>query len=87
MIVVDSNIIGYLYLKSERSSQVERVLRKDAQWAAPLLWRSNGVRLALLHYYNALAHMEVRSIFLSLSSGNLGSLPSCYVALKSGSLK
>lgn len=40
MIVVDTNIIAYLYLESGRSSQVEQVLEKDAQWAAPLLWRS-----------------------------------------------
>lgn len=40
MIVVDSNIIGYLYLSSERSSQAEEALRKDSQWIAPLLWRS-----------------------------------------------
>jgi predicted nucleic acid-binding protein len=40
MIVVDSNIIGYLYLSSERSCQAEQAFRKDPQWAAPLLWRS-----------------------------------------------
>jgi predicted nucleic acid-binding protein len=40
MIVVDTNIIAYLYLESGRSSQVEQLLKKDAQWAAPLLWRS-----------------------------------------------
>ena len=40
MIVVDTNIIAYLYLESERSSQAERLLEKDTQWSAPLLWRS-----------------------------------------------
>ena len=40
MIVVDTNVIGYLYLKSERSASAERALQKDAEWAAPLLWRS-----------------------------------------------
>ena len=40
MIVVDTNIIGYLYLTSSHSIQAEQVLVKDPLWAAPLLWRS-----------------------------------------------
>jgi len=40
MIVVDTNIIGYLYLNSARSGQVEKALLKDEDWAAPVLWRS-----------------------------------------------
>ena len=40
MIVVDTNIIGYLYLAGDRSAQVEQVLLKDPLWSAPLLWRS-----------------------------------------------
>lgn len=39
MIVVDTNLIGYLYLTSEHSRQAELVLRKDPFWSAPLLWR------------------------------------------------
>ena len=40
MIVVDTNVIGYLYLSSAYSEQAERALLKDVEWAAPLLWRS-----------------------------------------------
>ena len=40
MIVVDTNIIGYLYLTSDHSSLAEQALLKDPLWAAPLLWRS-----------------------------------------------
>jgi predicted nucleic acid-binding protein len=39
MIVVDTNVIGYLYLSSEKSELVERILLIDAEWAAPILWR------------------------------------------------
>jgi len=40
MIVVDTNIIGYLYITSDRSTQAEEALLKDSHWIAPLLWRS-----------------------------------------------
>ncbi len=49
MIVVDTNIIAYLYLSSERSQQAEKALLKDAEWAAPLLWRSEFMNV-LAHY-------------------------------------
>jgi len=40
MIVVDTNIIGYLFLSSMHSPLAERALIKDNEWAAPLIWRS-----------------------------------------------
>jgi len=49
MIVVDTNIIGYLFLSSERSLIAERVLTKDSDWAVPLIWRSE-LRNVLAHY-------------------------------------
>ena len=40
MIVVDTNVIGYLFLSSEQSLLAEYALQKDSEWAAPILWRS-----------------------------------------------
>jgi predicted nucleic acid-binding protein len=40
MIVVDTNVIGYLFLSSDQSLSAERALQKDIEWAAPVLWRS-----------------------------------------------
>jgi predicted nucleic acid-binding protein len=40
MVVVDTNIISYLYISGERSRQVERLLLVDSHWSAPVLWRS-----------------------------------------------
>ena len=40
MIVVDSNILAYLYLPGEYSANAEALLERDPEWAVPLLWRS-----------------------------------------------
>jgi predicted nucleic acid-binding protein len=40
MIVVDTNIVSYLYLAGDRSQASEELLAYDAQWVAPALWLS-----------------------------------------------
>ena len=58
MIVVDTNIIGYLYLTSDRSLQVERALCKDPAWVAPLLWRSEFRNVLALYLRQGLLSLE-----------------------------
>lgn len=40
MIVVDSNVLIYLYLPTEYTANAEAWLERDPEWAAPVLWRS-----------------------------------------------
>jgi len=40
VIVVDSNVVAYLYLPGDYPEDAEALLEHDCDWAAPLLWRS-----------------------------------------------
>ena len=58
MIIVDTNIIGYLYLTSHRSTQAEQALLKDPAWAAPLVWRSELRNVLARYIRNQLLSLE-----------------------------
>ncbi|HUG27145.1 MAG TPA: type II toxin-antitoxin system VapC family toxin [Gemmatimonadales bacterium] len=40
MIVADVNLVAHLLLGGPESGTARRVIEKDAEWVAPLLWRS-----------------------------------------------
>ena len=62
MIVVDTNIIAYLYLPCQFTAHAEQLLLTQPNWAAPFLWRSEFrnilagyLRRDVLSYQQALA--------------------------------
>ncbi|MBW1715932.1 MAG: type II toxin-antitoxin system VapC family toxin [Deltaproteobacteria bacterium] len=58
MIVIDTNIIAYLYLTSPRSEQAENALMRDPEWAAPLLWRSEFRNVLSLYMRKRILSLE-----------------------------
>ena len=63
MIVVDTNVVAYLFLEGEFTVPAEALLQRDAEWVAPVLWRSE-LRSILAGYLRrrALTFDQARSI-------------------------
>jgi predicted nucleic acid-binding protein len=40
VIVVDTNVVAYLFLPGEFAARAEAWLKSDRDWVAPMLWRS-----------------------------------------------
>jgi predicted nucleic acid-binding protein len=40
VIVVDTNVVAYLYLPGAYTDDAEALLARDPEWSAPVLWRS-----------------------------------------------
>ncbi|NIM41670.1 MAG: PIN domain-containing protein [Hydrogenophaga sp.] len=58
MIVVDTNIIAYLYLPGPYTPAAEALFLSDPDWAAPLLWRSELRNILSTYVRKALLSLE-----------------------------
>lgn len=80
MIVVDTNIIAYLYLPTPYSEQVEQLLQKQPQWIAPVLWRSEFRNVLALYLRKQILTLNqaynIQSEAEALLAGNEYELPS-----------
>lgn len=50
MLVVDTNVISYLYLPTEYTKYSEALIAFDAHWAAPVLWKSEFRNVLSLYW-------------------------------------
>ena len=81
MIVVDSNVLAYLYLPGEHTASAEALLMHDPQWAAPVLWRSEFrnilagyLRRRILSFEQAHALQREAESLLAVSEFDVDSL-------------
>lgn len=58
MIVVDTNILVYLYFPGQQSEVVEQVYLKNSFWVVPPLWKSEFRSIAALYYRKELLTFE-----------------------------
>jgi predicted nucleic acid-binding protein len=83
MIVVDTNIIGYLYLAGERSMQADLAYQKDPLWTAPVLWRSELRNVLALYLRREILSLEetlkIMAEAASLMEGREYEIPSLQV--------
>ncbi len=63
MIVADTNLLAYFLLQGAFTDLAERAYARDADWHAPLLWRSEFRNVLILHVrHGDLALEEAREI-------------------------
>jgi predicted nucleic acid-binding protein len=58
VIVADTNLIAYLLVRGQHTGEAEAVYRKDQQWSAPLLWRSEFRNVLVFYLRRRLIGME-----------------------------
>ena len=72
MIVVDTNVVSYLYLTGERSQQAEQLLSLEPHWCAPVLWRSEFRSVLSLYLRKGLLTLAEVMLILEQAEELLG---------------
>ena len=58
MIVVDTNVISYLYFPSNETQLVESLYQKNPLWSVPFLWRSEFRNVGTLYLRKGILSYE-----------------------------
>ena len=58
MIVVDTNVIAYLFLESEQTQKARQWLAEDSGWHVPPLWRSEFMNILALYMRKELLSLK-----------------------------
>ena len=92
MIVTDTNTIAYLYLPSDYGDDVEALLKKDAVWIVPLLWRSElrnilalYMRKGLISFNDTVDVQQQAELLMDGNEYEISSLEVLQIANDSGS--
>lgn len=50
MIVADTNLIVYLLIPGDRTTEVQRFYLREPEWTAPFLWRSELINVLVAYH-------------------------------------
>ena len=59
MIVVDTNVIASMWVPNDMDEWVYKVLKKDSDWVAPLLWRSEFRNVLSIYLRKGILELSV----------------------------
>lgn len=65
MIVVDTNVIAYLYIEGDFTQQARMIYKQDSNWVAPYLWRSEFRNILTVYLRRNILTLEECQDFIS----------------------
>jgi len=65
MIVADTNVIAYLFINGDHTSQAKKLLKIDQEWMAPVLWKSEFRNILALYIRKGLLSFENSILLLN----------------------
>ena len=72
MLVVDTNIVAYLFLDPKHLPVMQSLLERDQDWIAPNLWRSELRNVLMLYLRKELIGLDKAIEVLAAAEGLLG---------------